>query len=166
MRDLRTTASTAADEEAPVTDSVGAPALVELLPVVGSVSAPILGEPGPEALGADVDPAIIAASAVDVPWSTLRGVTVPPTTFAVPLGVATVVSILTGQPSLGLLVCVTGWLGLVSRRVRFTFGEGFVGYRPDPRWPRGVQEDDDVRWDWRAPGAESDVDEREPDPAR
>ncbi len=156
MRDPRTTASTAEDEEAPVTISVGAPALVELLRVVGSVSAPILGEPGPDAPATDVEPPVIATSAVDVPWPALRRVTVPPTAFAVPLAVAAAVSVLTGQASLGLLVCVTGWLGLVSRRVRFTFGEGFVGYRPDPRWPRGVQEDDDVRWDWHSHEAAPD----------
>ena len=31
----------------------------------------------------------------------------------------------------------------------FSFGQGFVGYRPDPAWPQGVQEDDDVHWNWR-----------------
>ena len=49
----------------------------------------------------------------------------------------------------GLLVFIVGSLGHVSRRVPFSFGEGFVGYRPDPVWPHGVQEDDDVRWDWQ-----------------
>jgi hypothetical protein len=28
------------------------------------------------------------------------------------------------------------------------FGDGFLPYRPDDGWPRGVQEDDDVRWSW------------------
>jgi hypothetical protein len=36
-----------------------------------------------------------------------------------------------------------------DRHVTFTFGEGFVGYRGDPAWPQGVQEDDDVHWSWK-----------------
>ena len=48
-----------------------------------------------------------------------------------------------------------------DRHVTFTFGEGFVGYRGDPAWPQGVQEDDDVHWNWRRaarPGAPSIAD--------
>jgi hypothetical protein len=54
-------------------------------------------------------------------------------------------------------VIVVGSLGLmavgirrIDRRVPFSFGEGFVGYRADLGWPHGVQEDDDIRWNWRA----------------
>ena len=50
-------------------------------------------------------------------------------------------------------------LGEVERRVRmrqFKSGQGVVGYRSDMGWPRGVQEDDDVRWDWRPHKAETD----------
>ena len=38
----------------------------------------------------------------------------------------------------------------IDRRIPFSFGEGFIGYRADLGWPRGVQEDDDLRWNWRA----------------
>ncbi len=60
------------------------------------------------------------------------------------------------------------WSGLVAGFIvaaqvmdwpsSFSFGQGFVGYRPDPAWPQGVQEDDDVHWNWRphrAPGGEA-----------
>ena len=158
MRDLRTAGSAAEDEEAPVTVSVGT-AGVELLPVVGSVSAPILGESGPEDVGSDVDePSVIDASAVEVPWTSLRRVSVRPAAIAVPVCLGTLVAILGGGASLGLLLCVIGWLWSISVRVPFSFGEGFVGYRPDPKWPRGVQEDDDFRWDWRVHPAPSEDD--------
>jgi hypothetical protein len=41
----------------------------------------------------------------------------------------------------------------LDRRISFSFGEGFIGYRADLGWPHGVQEDDDVRWDWRGGAA-------------
>ena len=34
------------------------------------------------------------------------------------------------------------------RRVPFEFADGFLPYRSQEGWPRGVQEDDDVRWNW------------------
>ena len=60
------------------------------------------------------------------------------------------------------IAVVAGSLGLaavgfrrIDRRVPFSFGEGFIGYRSDLGWPQGVQEDDDVHWNWarRAPDA-------------
>jgi len=39
------------------------------------------------------------------------------------------------------------WIG--AQHLTFSFGEGFVGFRPDTSWPQGVQEDDDVKWDWQ-----------------
>lgn len=38
----------------------------------------------------------------------------------------------------------------IDRRINFSFGAGFVGYRPDMGWPQGVQEDDDFHWNWRS----------------
>ena len=43
-------------------------------------------------------------------------------------------------------------------RAGFSIGEGFLPYRARLAWPQGVQEDDDVRWNWsaaRAGGARS-----------
>ena len=39
----------------------------------------------------------------------------------------------------GLVRTGSGWMSL------------FIGYRGDQGWPQGVQEDDDVKWSWRAP---------------
>ena len=39
----------------------------------------------------------------------------------------------------------------VDRRVGrsdLSFAAGFLGFRGEMTWPRGVQEDDDVRWNW------------------
>ena len=96
----------------------------------------------------------------------LRRPSIRPAAIAVPVGLGTVVAILGGNAILGLLLCVLGWFWSISVRVPFSFGEGFVGYRPDPKWPRGVQEDDDFRWNWRVPRAASQEDEMDPEPAR
>jgi len=52
----------------------------------------------------------------------------------------------------GVLVGVAAAVRLVDRRIPFSFGEGFVGYRSDAGWPRGVQEEDGVHWKWKRPG--------------
>lgn len=33
-------------------------------------------------------------------------------------------------------------------RATFSFGDGFLPFRPLNAWPQGVQEEDDVRWNW------------------
>ncbi len=38
-------------------------------------------------------------------------------------------------------------------RMTFSFGEGFLPYRSQAGWPLGVQEDDDVRWNWTPAGS-------------
>ncbi|MEA2608944.1 MAG: hypothetical protein QOJ75_1187 [Chloroflexota bacterium] len=50
---------------------------------------------------------------------------------------------------------VTGAVAVVVRvldirvgRATFSFGDGFLPFRGDLRWPRGVQEEDDVHWNW------------------
>jgi hypothetical protein len=50
-----------------------------------------------------------------------------------------------GPLFVGLVLAVR----FVDRHVAFSFGAGFVGYRGDLGWPHGVQEDDDVHWNWR-----------------
>jgi hypothetical protein len=35
-----------------------------------------------------------------------------------------------------------------ASRATFSLGDGFLPYRPDTGWPRGVQEEDDVHWNW------------------
>ena len=80
--------------------------------------------------------------------------------FAAPVVAGSAVVVATGDPRSApgrvAVVAAVWWLGSVSLHVSFSFGEGFVGYRPDPAWPQGVQEDDDVHWDWHTPPAEPD----------
>ena len=45
----------------------------------------------------------------------------------------------------------------IDRRVTFSFGAGFLGYRSDMGWPQGVQEDDDFRWNWRSGSSSGSV---------
>ena len=49
----------------------------------------------------------------------------------------------------GVVVAVAAIVRTLDRRITFSFGAGFVGYRSEMDWPQGVQEDDDVRWRWR-----------------
>ena len=49
----------------------------------------------------------------------------------------------------GVVVGVAAIVRTLDRRITFSFGAGFVGYRSDMDWPRGVQEDDDFHWRWR-----------------
>jgi hypothetical protein len=69
-------------------------------------------------------------------------------------GLWAVAAIAVGDTRVGLgsalVVVLAGSVRYVDRHVAFSFGEGFVGYRGDPAWPQGVQEEVDVRWDWRA----------------
>lgn len=57
--------------------------------------------------------------------------------------------------ALGFAVIGLRW---TDRHLPFSFGQGFIGYRADLGWPRGVQEDDDVHWNWRtaSPAASRD----------
>jgi hypothetical protein len=36
----------------------------------------------------------------------------------------------------------------LNRRDGFGFADGFLPYHDSDRWPSGVQEDDDFRWNW------------------
>jgi hypothetical protein len=37
-------------------------------------------------------------------------------------------------------------------RAGFSLGDGFLPYRPETGWPQGVQEDNDVHWNWSPVG--------------
>ena len=48
-----------------------------------------------------------------------------------------------------------GWALLqFRRRIPGSFAQGFLLYRDDP-WPRGVQEEYDVKWSWSRDAARS-----------
>jgi hypothetical protein len=72
------------------------------------------------------------------------------------VAVVAVTALLAHDPSFGLTVgLVVGLVGVVrtlDRGIGYSFGQGFLGYRPDNGWPQGVQEDDDVRWAWGSRG--------------
>ena len=80
---------------------------------------------------------------------------------------AIVVYVIAGLPA-AILVAFVGsaarLTGRVGKRAQFTFGEGFLPFRADLGWPHGVQEDDDMRWQWTAaplPGALPQLDGRD-----
>jgi hypothetical protein len=41
----------------------------------------------------------------------------------------------------------------LARRATFTFAEGFLAFRNRDEWPRGVQEEYDVRYSWPPTGS-------------
>jgi hypothetical protein len=78
------------------------------------------------------------------------------------VGVGVVSFVVSGDPGLAVVAAVlvagAASVRFVDRHVGFSFGEGFVGYRGDPAWPQGVQEDDDFRWNWHPPGGQGATD--------
>jgi hypothetical protein len=50
----------------------------------------------------------------------------------------------------GLGVATYRVLDRLIDRVSFSLGDGFLPYRSETGWPQGVQEDDDVHWNWSA----------------
>ena len=124
--------------------------------VVPTVSVTALGDghgqPGePGAPSVAVAPEDGDVPELEVPWASLRHIPRPVAVLAVAGGLGIGPWLASGDVRIGitcvLAVGLFAWLRSVDPP--FSFGEGFVGYRPDPAWPRGVQEDDDVRWDWR-----------------
>jgi hypothetical protein len=132
---------------------------IELQRVHGSVSAPILDASAPPT-DRPTKAATPGPPTPDLPWANLWHPTLHPLDLAPPVVAGSAVVLATGDASLaaeaGLVVGAVWLLRSVSVRVPFSFGEGFLGYRPDPAWPHGVQEDDDVHWDWRSQTADSD----------
>lgn len=58
----------------------------------------------------------------------------------------------------GSLAIATFGIRLTDRHVTVSFAAGFIGYRSDLGWPHGVQEDDDVHWNWSAGRSEPEAD--------
>ena len=103
-------------------------------------------------------------SQIRPPWSRItsrRGSDLPPVAalrvgleldLAVVAALAVAASFFAGDARVAVVAGSLGFLAVgyrrIDRRVPFSFGEGFLGYRADLGWPRGVQEDDDVHWNW------------------
>jgi hypothetical protein len=76
---------------------------------------------------------------------------------AVPAGALAALLLATRDPALTILsggaVYTARFLHAVAGNVRFGFGDGFLAFRSQMSWPRGVQEDDDFHWSWPSGGA-------------
>jgi hypothetical protein len=127
---------------------------VKLQAVVPTISAPVLHDPPPTLEGPELSTAVqVRVLEIEVPWAGLPRPPLRRSDLEVAAAVAATVSlvavdVLVGLAS-GVLVCGVAALLRVDRRIPFSFGEGFIGYRGDPTWPRGIQEDDDFRWNWK-----------------
>ncbi len=64
--------------------------------------------------------------------------------------------LLTGDAGLvvsaGVAIYAFRGLHSIAGAIRFGFGDGFLGFRDEVGWPRGVQEDDDFHWSWSPDG--------------
>ena len=135
---------------------------VKLQAVVPTISAPVLHDPSSDPPpGNEEQPGTegpltrepVMVLTIDVPWA---GIPRPPVR-RVDLELAGAVAMTTMLDTVdvrsgvvaGLLVCAFASLMRISRRIPFSFGQGFIGYRSDMAWPQGVQEDDDFRWNWK-----------------
>lgn len=84
------------------------------------------------------------------------GVLLPPLRiFVGPSGLALLVAAPVLLVAGWQLALVAGAVALVARgldrlvsRAPFSLGDGFLPYRPETGWPQGVQEDNDVHWNW------------------
>lgn len=66
-----------------------------------------------------------------------------------------VVTLVGWQPALivGVVAAVIRDLDIRIGRATFSFGDGFLPFRAQNAWPRGVQEEDRVHWNWSPPGS-------------
>jgi|SRR4051812_45180654 len=147
---------------------------VRLEVVEARISAPILHDPGTEtdgldqpALTAGLEPSAGSAPpplasdladrllSVDLDRRLGRGLAVAATAALATLILSGDIRAAVGG-GLAIVIFVATWI--LGGRVTFSFGQGVVGYRSDMGWPTGVQEDDDLRWNWRPGGADSDDD--------
>ena len=136
----------------PRIEECGVDAAVRIERVVGSVSAPLIepyvdldGDDGAE-LTEDV------AAFDDLPGVMQRVSSGRSVVIALLAGLVAGVAMHDGR--VAVVVGGGAWLFQQLRvfdgMIPFSFGEGFIGYRGDPAWPQGVQEDDDLKWSWRA----------------
>ena len=128
-----------------------------LLEVVeATMSSPMLRDEPDEPVEPDMAPAMLPERPILPPLPVAGRVQ-----LELELAIAVAVAVMSFLVAADVRVAMAvGGLGIaavairrIDRRVPFSFGEGFVGYRADLGWPRGVQEDDDVRWNWRGSAA-------------
>jgi hypothetical protein len=74
--------------------------------------------------------------------------------------VAVAVSLVGGDLIVGVTCGALMATIAVFRRLPFSFGQGFIGYRSDMGWPQGIQEDDDFHWQWQRGTGRKNRDDR------
>ena len=134
---------------------------VKLQAVVPTISAPVLHDPTPALEGPELSKALQSRVLdIEVPWAVLPGSPLQRADLEFAALVAVLVSFVAVDVRVGLawgvVACALAALRRVDRRIPFSFGQGFVGYRSDLGWPQGVQEDDDFRWNWKPRAAATD----------
>ena len=137
-------------------DAAEVPLPVERLEaVIPIISAPILGHAALMAEAAP--PAVVVDVAHDATPELPRRSAYLLAGFMVATAIVAQVDVRLGL-IVGATVCAGAGVRWIDRHVTFSFGQGFVGYRGDTGWPHGVQEDDDVHWNWNARRSEPQAD--------
>jgi hypothetical protein len=117
-------------------------------PALHGGSSELLDDPAELVEAELIEPDVVDAGpahwAAPEPWFAPRR-----TDFELAVVVAAAIILAAGDVALGVLSGAFLAAAAVLRRVPFSFGEGFIGYRPDTSWPQGVQEDDDFHWSWK-----------------
>lgn len=139
-------------------DAAEVPHPVERLEaVIPRISAPILGGTGPVAEAEAAPPAVVVDVAHDATPELPRRSAYLLAGFMVATATVAQIDVRLGL-TFGAMACACAGVRWIDRHITFTFGEGFVGYRGDPGWPRGVQEDDDIHWNWNVHRSEPQAD--------
>jgi hypothetical protein len=154
MTDKWTRASATIVDHDPVRDQVGPAQPVKLEAVVPTISAPVLHESTPALEGPELSKALESRVLdIELPWGVLPASPLRRVDLEVAGLVAVMVSLVAVDVRVGLawggFTCLIAALLHIDRRIPFSFGQGFLGYRSDLGWPQGVQEDDDFRWNWK-----------------
>jgi hypothetical protein len=123
---------------------------VKLEVVEATMSSPLFRRPVEPAVAPAMLPETVILPPMTVAWRVELELE-----LAIIVAIAVAASFVAGDARVVVVVGSLGFAAIgirrIDRRVTFSFGEGFIGYRADLGWPRGVQEDDDVRWNWGRP---------------
>jgi hypothetical protein len=142
------------EEQGRVGEPVDQVSPVKLQAVVPTISAPVLHDPTPGLEGPELSKALEnRVLDIEIPWGVLPASPLRRADLEAAGIVAVMASFISVDVRVGLvwggLACLIAALMHIDRRIPFSFGQGFLGYRPDLGWPQGVQEDDDFRWNWK-----------------
>ena len=135
-----------ADEQRRIADPAGTPDAVPTAPVRAHVTRAAVARP------AEGEAAVWLPAALDelLPEEVVTAIErFGRPTLAI-LGVGLATELVPDAPWLLIIpALIAVGMARLDRRLRFGFAQGIIGYRSELGWPRGVQEEDDVRWRWR-----------------